>query len=437
MLNIIGALIALGILVTVHEAGHFIAARFFGVEIEKFSIGFGPKLLSFKRNKTEYRISLIPFGGYLKMKGENPDEEIEDAENSFLTKKWWKRALIAFSGPFANFLFALIIFIATFTIGKNYQDHFPIVGISSISDFVQENDQILTVNDHEITSWSEIIKFTESDKINIYEIEREEEKLILENLDIEPQTWMSEILPFAPAIIGEVYPGLPAYQAGLMEKDEILSVDGIQVNSWYEMRNLVKENVKKSLIFEIKRGGNIFEKSIALEENILSDNKMIGIVQWMPLKMKETFSFFESIELGTITTVNFVYLNYSALFKLMAHPSEFRKNLGGPVMIYTMSQQTAKKGLDSILTFVAAISILLMIMNLLPIPILDGGHIFFCFIEGISQKSLSLKTQMAFQRIGFMILLMLMFFAFFNDFNRIFKRNISIQEQTEQTEAVR
>ena len=106
-------------------------------------------------------------------------------------------------------------------------------------------------------------------------------------------------------------------------------------------------------------------------------------------------------------------------------------------MIYTMSQQTAKKGLDSILTFVAAISILLMIMNLLPIPILDGGHIFFCFIEGISQKPLSSKSQMAFQRIGFMILLTLMFFAFFNDFNRIFKRNISIQEQLTNTETGR
>ena len=437
MLNIIGALIALGILVTVHEAGHFIAAGFFGVEIEKFSIGFGPKLLSFRKNKTEYRISLIPFGGYLKMKGENPDEEINDAENSFLTKKWWQRALIAFSGPFANFLLALIIFIATFAIGKNYQDHFPIVGISSISNFVKENDQILKVNNNEITSWSEIIKYTESDRTNIFEIEREGEKLILENSDIEPQTWMSEILPFAPAIIGEVYPGFPAYQAGIMEKDEILSVDGIQVNSWYEMRNLVKENVKNSLVFEIKRDGKIFEKSIELEENILTDSKMIGIVQRLPLKMKETFNLLESIELGAITTVNFVYLNYSAIFKLLAHPAEFRKNLGGPVMIYTISQQTAKKGLDSILTFLAAISILLMIMNLLPIPILDGGHIFLCFIEGISQKSLSLKTQMAFQRIGFMILLTLMFFAFFNDFNRIFKRNISIQEQQTNTETSR
>lgn len=437
MLTIIGALIALGILVTVHEAGHFMTARFFGVEIEKFSIGFGPKLISFKRHKTEYRISLIPFGGYLKMKGENPDEEIEDEENSFLTKKWWKRALIAFSGPFANFLFALFIFIISFAIGKSYEDHFPIVGISSISDFVQKDDQILKVNNYEITSWSEIIKFTEADKTNIYEIEREGEKLIFENSDIQSQTWMSEILPFAPAIIGEVYPGLPAYQAGLMEEDEILSVDGIQVKSWYEMRNLVKENVKNSLVFEIKRDGKIFEKSIELEANILTDSKMIGIVQWMPLKMKETFNLLESIELGTITTVSFVYLNYSALFKLLARPAEFRKNLGGPVMIYTMSQQTAKKGLDSILTFVAAISIMLMIMNLLPIPMLDGGHIFFCLIEGISQKPLSSKSQMAFQQIGFMILLMLMFFAFFNDFNRIFKRNISIHEQHTNTETGR
>jgi regulator of sigma E protease len=109
MLNIIGALVALGILVTVHEFGHFIAARIFKVEVEKFSIGFGPKLFSFKKGITEFRISLIPLGGYLKMKGENPDEKIENDENSFKSKLWWQRAIIAFSGPFANFILALLI----------------------------------------------------------------------------------------------------------------------------------------------------------------------------------------------------------------------------------------------------------------------------------------------------------------------------------------
>ena len=118
MLNIIGALIALGVLVTVHEAGHFIAARLFGVEIEKFSIGFGPKLLAFIKGKTEYRISLIPLGGYVKMKGENPDEEIENPETSFRAKNWWQRAIIAFAGPFMNFILAMLLFVASFGVSN-------------------------------------------------------------------------------------------------------------------------------------------------------------------------------------------------------------------------------------------------------------------------------------------------------------------------------
>ena len=128
MLSIIGALIALGILVIVHETGHFVVARIVGVEIEKFSIGFGPRLFSFKKGKTEYRISIIPLGGYIKMKGENPNEEIDDTAGSYHSKSWWERGLIAFAGPFANFLFALIIFIASFSIGRYYEDHLPVIG---------------------------------------------------------------------------------------------------------------------------------------------------------------------------------------------------------------------------------------------------------------------------------------------------------------------
>lgn len=152
-------------------------------------------------------------------------------------------------------------------------------------------------------------------------------------------------------------------------------------------------------------------------------------MQYLPVKIEERYNIGESIVYGSITTVNFVALNYAMLFKLVTKPKAIKSNLGGPIMIYTMSKQTINKGWNYILSFIGAISIILMIMNLLPIPVLDGGHIFFCFVEGIQKKPLSQRLQIALQNIGIFILLFLMVFAFWNDISRIFTRNVSIQEQ--------
>ena len=436
MFNIIGAIIALGVLVTVHELGHFIAARIFNVEVEKFSIGFGPKLLSFKKGKTEYRISLIPLGGYLKMKGENPDEEVENSENSFKTKTWWQRAIIAFAGPFANLILALLIFILTFTIGRQFEDQLPIVGevSANYSEFVQEKDTILQVNDKDVNGWTQIIQNMNIDGENTFLIQRNDQEILIPNDEIEPRIWVTEILPFVPAVIGEVAPGMAAYKAGLMEQDEILSVDGTDVKNWYEMRTAITTNENDAITLKIKRGDDIFEKSLEPEENILDNNRIIGITQYMPVKYIERYSLFESVKYGTLGTINFVYLNYAMLYKLITNPGAIKNNLGGPVMIYAMSAQTADKGIDSILSFIAAISLILMIMNLLPIPILDGGHIFFCFIEGIRKKPLSIKIQIVLQNMGLFVLMFLMVFAFWNDISRLFSRSSSIKANQEQIE---
>ncbi len=432
MLYFIGAVIALGLLITVHELGHFLMARFFGVVIEKFSIGFGPKLISFRKKDTEYRISLIPLGGYVKMKGENPDEEYDENEvGTFKSKPWWQRALIAFSGPMANLFFALFIFILSFLVGKNFEDQYPIIGKFDQEQysFFQLNDRIIELNEKKIQSWNQLIKYTEKEGSNTFLVDRDGETFIIETDEILPETWISEILPYAQARIGEVTPGYPAYKAGLMPGDEILMVSGKEVTDWYTMRELIISSTEESVTLKIRRDDQIFDKKIKLEENILADNRIIGIMQYLPAKIKEKYSFLESVKYGSYTTISFVLVNYSLLYRLLSNPSALKSNIGGPVMIITMSQQTVKKGLDTVLSFIAAISIILMIMNLLPIPILDGGQIFFCIIEGIFRKPLPMKIQIVLQNIGIVILVSLMIFAFFNDFNRIFSRNISIKEQ--------
>ena len=431
MLNILGALIALGVLVTVHEAGHFIAARLFGVEIEKFSLGFGPKLISFLRGNTEYRISLIPLGGYVKMKGDNPDEEIVEPEKSFLTKSWWQRAIIAFAGPFMNFILAMLLFMFSFGVGRNFEDIEPIVGSpeGQYSELFQPADTIIEVNGNEILGWNQIMQFANQDAENIFIVERDMNRIDIVTGGIEISDWYGEMKPYVAAIVGEVSPGMSAYKAGLMENDEILEVDNIAITDWYEMREAITQNPNDTVKLKIKRNEQIFEKTLKLEENIYTNNKIIGITQLLPVKIHEKFSFFESIEYGAITTVNFVYLNYAMLIKLVANPGAIKSNIGGPVMMYTMSQQTVGKGADVILNFIGAISIILMIMNLLPIPILDGGHIFFCFVEGIFRKPLPLKVQIALQNVGMFLLMFLMVFAFWNDISRVFTRTASINEQ--------
>jgi len=429
MLYLIGAIIALGVLVTIHEGGHFLVAKLFKVKVENFSIGFGPKLIGFKRKETDYRISLIPLGGYVKMTGENPDETIEDLEGSYANKPWWKRAIIAFSGPLANFIFALLLFIFTFAIGKTIEDQLPVIGKVEQSTVFQVEDRILQVNGEQVQGWTDIIKYSQENQSNSFLIERDGNIQKINTAGIPTTFWYQNVLPYAPAKIGEVSPGMPAYEAGLQEGDEIVAINGEPVSNWYDMRQKILEAASTSVDITINRNGHTFQKSITPEENILSGEPIIGITQYLPVKFHEKYSLLESIRYGTLSTVNFTLLNYQALFKLIAQPSAIKDNLGGPVMIVSMSQQSAQKGWNSILTFIAAISLVLMIMNLLPIPILDGGHIMFCLIEAIKGSPLTIGTQMALQKIGLFLLLMLMFFAFFNDFSRIFKRSASLNEQ--------
>lgn len=435
MITIIGAIVALGLLITVHEMGHLLAARLNGVVVEKFSLGFGPKLVSFDKWNINFRISLIPLGGYVKMKGENPDE-VSDEPDSYRAKAWWQRALIAFSGPFANFLLALLIFIISFLIGRNYEDFNPVVGKldEGLVTELQINDRILELNGNEIATWTQLTRFTNERTENQLLIERNDRTIELLLPALPAQVWLSDILPEAPAVIGEVTPGYPAYKAGLMPQDEILEVDGMAVNDWYDMREKITTSPNEEIQLKLRRGSQVFEKTMKLEENVLDENRIIGIIQYMPLEFRETYNLPEAIENGTISTFSFIVLNYVTLYKLISKPSAIRQNLGGPVMILSMTKQSAEKGFDTALIFLAAISLILMIMNLLPIPILDGGHIFFCFIEGIFRKPLSLRLQTVLQNIGLVLLMSLMIFAFFNDFSKIFSRTESINQQKKYSE---
>ena len=205
------------------------------------------------------------------------------------------------------------------------------------------------VNGNEILGWNQIVQVAHQDKENNFVVERDMKQIDLVSGGIEIIDWYNQMKPHVAAIVGEVSPGMSAYKAGLMERDEILEVDNIEISDWYEMREAITQNPNDTVKLKIKRNEQIFEKVLKLEENIYYNNKIIGISQLLPVKIHEKFSFFESIKYGAISTVNFVYMNYAMLIKLVANPGAIKSNIGGPVMMYTMSQQTVGKGADVIL----------------------------------------------------------------------------------------
>lgn len=418
-----------------HELGHFIVALLFRVKVEKFSIGFGPRITGFTKGGIEYALSIIPLGGYVKMKGENPNENEESTdEDSFQAKPWWKRAIIAFAGPFSNLLFAIIFMTLSFSCGREVQDFLPVIGhiVPTYKHLFNNDDRILAVNQKKIRSWNDIYEYVQDGKANQYTILRSKKTITVNDSSLKRINWLEDINPVAPAIIGEVTQGLPAYRAGLKENDKILFVDEKPINDWYDMRESISKSPKKTIDMTILRDKQQLNVHVELEKNILDSNsKMIGIAQKLPYTYHESYTLLESAQYGVLTSIQFMIANYYGLYKLIMQPRELKNNLGGPVMIYSMTKQSVQKGVGTFLSFLAALSIILMVMNLLPIPILDGGMIFFCFIEGIIRRQIPERVMQGLQQVGFMALIFLMVFAFYSDFSRIIKRNIAISTQNE------
>ncbi len=428
MLDILLALIALGVLVTVHEAGHFIAARLCGVKVEAFSIGFGKPLFKFVRHEIEYRIGWIPLGGYLKMKGEALEADAPEEPDSFQYARWWKKIIIALSGPLSNLLLALFIFCLTFMFPSKVEDQSPVIGKSTgqYNLVFVPGDSVISVNNKPINGWYQFLGGLKADKQNSIELLRDHKKINMTIPAVSPDSISNDLLPAVSSVIGDVNPGMPAWRAGLKSGDKIIGVDSVQVTDWYDMREKITKATDDTVFLTIQRGKNVINKGLPLEKNPLNEEqRLIGISQQMPVSYIQSYPPATAAKYGFNTTVNFIAINYIGLYKIVSNPETIKNSVGGPVMMYSMSTQSAKKGWTSWFMFIAAISLVLMIMNLLPIPVLDGGHIMFAIIQGVRGKPLSVKTQIILQNIGVALLFMLMLYAFYNDFTKVFARAVS------------
>lgn len=429
MLSLLFMLIALGIMITIHELGHFLVARAFKVGIEKFSIGFGAPIASFERKGIQYRISWIPLGGYVKMKGENPaqDTSIQDEDELFSHKKWWQRILIVFAGPFANLILGMLLFILAFSFPQKLEDLSPV--ISSAEGMWEEHfapgDSLLAVNNKPVGGFNRFLIEVASVEEPIITYIRDNEVLELKISPTQKDSLMRSLIPRVTAVIGEVFSGLPAWRAGLKPMDRIAMVDSVAVVDWYDMRRRIINSPDDEVNLLIARENQVFERKIRLEKNIaVGQERMIGISQYMPITENLQYSPVEAVRLGTVSSINFVFMNYGALFNLIKNPSQLKSSVGGPVMMASMSSEMGKRGVSSLILFFGSISLILMVMNLLPIPILDGGQILFAIIEGFLGKPVPLKVQEISQRVGFALLIFLMLYAFYSDISKLLLRFI-------------
>ncbi len=440
-MTFLSAIILLGILIFVHELGHFLFAKLLNVKVLKFSLGFGPRLLGKKFGETEYLLSAVPLGGYVKMLGEEVGDEITDEEKAraFNFQSVWKRMLIVFSGPVFNILSASLIFVFIFLAGVPVS--YPDIGkVNENSPAARAGlmtgDRVLEINGKKILSWDEIEAFVDDEpgKSLLFRVQRKEE--IVERSVIperksernifgeKKEVWDIGITPLLFPVVGEVMKGSRAEKAGIKKGDRIIGIAGAVPETWQDMTKVIHENPEKSLRFVIKRNGQIIELAITPErstvQTIEGEEKAVGLIGIKPLANDfiKRYGPAGALSLGVKKTWDICVLTVVSIIKLIERiiPAE---TIGGPILIVQMAGEQAAHGLLSFFTFLAIISINLGVLNLLPIPILDGGHILFFTIEAIRRKPLSEKTMMIAQRAGLAIIVSLMIFAFYNDIMRL------------------
>ena len=353
LVTIVSFIFVLGILIFVHELGHFLVAKKVGIRVERFSLGFPPTIFSRKRGETEYCIGVIPLGGYVKMAGENPDEEVTGSPDEFMSKSILQRSLVIFAGPFMNYLLAIVLLIGVYMFtGQPLFDH-----------------------DH--------------------------------------------------VIVGTVTDDSPAAKAGLAPNDVIVALNGQPMNNFDSLR--VKINAIKDAPLDLTwvAGNDTTTKQVTtMVETVPNEQGGVDSIGVIGFSQKiigyKKFGFFTSIEKGFVATHVIVY--ETVLFvKKFVFGQVSPKMIGGPIFIARQSGREAEKGASSLFFFMALLSVNLAVLNVLPIPILDGGHLVFLAAEKIKGSPLSMKTRVVAQQVGLIFLLFLIVFVTYNDILRAFR----------------
>ena len=451
LITILALIVVLGVLIFIHEAGHFVAAKWAGVYVHRFSLGLGSPIpwLTFRRGETEYSVSWLPLGGYVKMASR--EEEVTSSalegghaeaavppDKVFEAKPVWKRMIVILAGVTMNALFAWLAFSflaakngrqidpAT-TVGRTIEEMVP-AGGEALRD-IPVGTRITGINGRPVTSWNDVtdgIANSPESEIRI-ELEGAEPVVLPIHQDaLEQRLKASQALqPFRPAIIGQVLPGRPAARAGVEAGDTIVALNGRPVDQWYDVLEVLQENTGTPIAMEV--AGATGRRSLELRPDVETveglDGKprqvgRVGISVRLDLR-SEPLGLGAALVEGwnaTVSSSTQIVRTVRGLFSGRIS----RREVGGPILIGQLAGESARMGLDPFLAFMALISINLAILNLLPVPVLDGGQFLFLLAEAVIRRPLPLRLRERLTAVGMVLIVLLMGLAFSNDIRRLF-----------------
>jgi len=436
---IIGVALVLGVVILVHEWGHFIVARLFGVRVDVFSIGFGPRLFGIKRGATDYRISAVPLGGYVRMAG----QDLSDVDSStqaptgapdeLMSKPRWQRALIAFGGPAVNFVFPFILlggFFALVGLPHSHITEQPLQvhyfsATAGMQSPLQIGDKVLDINGMKDPNWETgsayVHRLPAGSKLSLIVENHGAQRTVETSVkDASSFTDIFGYVPYAP-VIDKVSPRTPAKHAGLKSDDRLLEVNGKPVQYWGEFVDAVHQSGGQPIALKVQRAGKLLTLSVTPQKGVsegAEDTWQIGVLNQddiyyvrVPLR--------ESTDFAVRRTGDFFAQTFSVLGRLLSGRASI-KQLQSVVGIGQVAADAVHEGPADVVMLMAFISVNLGILNLLPIPILDGGQIVMLGVEGLIRRDLSLAVKERFVQIGLLFLLSLFAYVMYNDVRGLF-----------------
>ena len=428
MTTLVSFLFVLGVLIFVHELGHFLAARRVGVRVLTFSLGFGPKILKFTRGDTEYCISAIPLGGYVKMAGESPDDPRSGAPDEFMSKSKWERFQILIMGPVMNIVLAVVVLAIVLAQGAEmpaYEDQPPVIGAVKMGSAAERGgimagDRIITVAGDAVPTWADLRMAigTRANRPVAVTLDRGGNTV---SLDVRPSAEgryeMGDlgVLPDTSPIATKIEPNDAAARGGMKAGDAIYAVNGTRVITPEDLKDAIAAHPEEAIDVEVRRDG------APLNLTITPDRRPTG--GWIGITIGEASkSFkpgpFEAVQMSVKQNATSGVMIFKILGGLFTGSTSVRQ-LQGPVGIAQLSGESAEAGFIHLLNLMAVISLNLGLLNLMPVPVLDGGHILIMALEGVARRDFSMAAKEKMLLAGFVVLMMLMVTVIYNDLTRI------------------
>ncbi len=427
--SILAFIFVLGVMIFVHELGHYLMAKLLGIRVDVFSLGFGPRLFGFSRGGTDYRVSILPLGGYVKMAGENYEEELSGSPEEFLSRPKSHRFAVAVAGPLMNILLALVLTWAHFWSGVEvdaFVKQAAVIGKIQPGSPAEKaglklQDRIVAVDGESTPTWSELQlavakKPNQTVDIAVVRGGQTIHQKVSTSVNKEVGLGTIGVYPAIPYVVESVEPGKPAAKAGLKSGDRIIQVKSKDrtAQDAYDIPPLIASAQGKPLQFKVERAGQVFEKEIAPVQ--IDGQVRIGISLYRPTQI-EKFGVFESVSQSIQHNYQVTLLTFDILGRILTGRASLR-TMSGPIEIARFSGLAAKEGAFALLRLMALISLQLGIFNLLPIPILDGGVIALLAIEGVMRRDLSMRVKERIFQIGFIFLIVLMGIIIINDISK-------------------